>query len=73
MDKHFDYEDVDEENKVTQEVTRLKEHASLWLDKMQGEWRIKGKKRIKNWDMMVAKLKDMFIPKDSQINLFRSL
>jgi hypothetical protein len=32
MDKHFDYEDVDEERKVKQVVTRLKGHATLWWD-----------------------------------------
>jgi hypothetical protein len=32
MDKHFDYEDVDEEKKVKQEVTSLKGHATLWWD-----------------------------------------
>jgi hypothetical protein len=29
MDKHFDYEDVDEEKKVKEVVTRLKWHATL--------------------------------------------
>jgi hypothetical protein len=31
------------------------------------------RKKIKNWDRMVAKLKEKFIPKDYQINLFRRL
>jgi hypothetical protein len=34
MDKHFDYEDVDEENKVKQVVTRLKGNATLWWDEL---------------------------------------
>jgi hypothetical protein len=33
----------------------------------------KGKKKIKNWDRMVAKLKAKFIPKYYQINMFRRL
>jgi hypothetical protein len=33
----------------------------------------KERKRSKNWDRMVAKLKAKFIPKDYQINLFRKL
>jgi hypothetical protein len=32
-----------------------------------------GKHKIKSWDRMVAKLKDKFISKDYQINLFRRL
>ena len=73
MDKYFDYEDVDEEKKVRHVVTRVKGHASLWWDELQAKRRIKGEQRIKSWDRMVAKLKDNFIPKDYQINLFRKL
>jgi hypothetical protein len=43
MDKHFDYEDVDEERKVKHAVTRLKGHATLWWDELQAERRSKGK------------------------------
>jgi hypothetical protein len=32
MDKHYDYEDVDEERKVKQAITRIKGHATLWWD-----------------------------------------
>jgi hypothetical protein len=73
MDKHFNYEDVDEEKKVKHAITRLKGYAVLWWDKLQAERRSKGKQRIKSWDNMVAKLKAKFIPKDYQINLFRKL
>jgi hypothetical protein len=73
MDKYFDYEDVDEEKKVRHVVTRLKGHATLWWDELQAERRSKGKQKIKNWDIMVAKIKAKFMPKDYQINLFRKL
>jgi hypothetical protein len=73
LDKYFDYEEIEDENKVKHVVTRLKGHATLWWDELQAERRHKGKKKIKNWDRMVAKLKDKFIPKEYQINLFRRL
>jgi hypothetical protein len=41
MDINFDYEDVDEEKKVKQEVTRLKGHATMWWDELQAERRRK--------------------------------
>jgi hypothetical protein len=44
-------------------VTRLKRYAAMWSDELQNEIRCKGKKRIKSWDKMVAKLKVKFIPK----------
>jgi hypothetical protein len=73
MDKYFDNEDIDEENKVKHDVTKLKGHATLWWDELQDDKRSKGKKNIKSWDRMVAKLKDKFIPKDYQINFFMKL
>jgi hypothetical protein len=43
MENYFDYEDVDEGNKVRHVVTRLKGHATLWWDELQAERRSKGK------------------------------
>jgi hypothetical protein len=73
MDKYFNYEDVEEEKKIRHVVTRLKGHVALWWDEMQVDRRRKGKQKIKSWDQMVAKLKEKFIPKDYQINMFRKM
>jgi hypothetical protein len=73
MDKYFDYEDIEEDKMVKHVVTILKGHAALWWDEMQDERRRNGKHKIKNWDRMVAKLKEKFILKDYQINLYRIL
>jgi hypothetical protein len=54
-------------------VTRLKGHVALWWDELQAGRRRKGKTKIKSWERMVAKIKDNFIPKDYQLNLFRKL
>ena len=43
MDKHFDYEYVDEEKRVRHVVTRLKGHATLWWDELQVDRCCKGK------------------------------
>jgi hypothetical protein len=73
LDKYFDYKEIDDEKKVKHAVTRLKGHATLWWDELQDDKRRKGKSMIKSWDIMVAKIKDKFIPKDYQLNLFRRL
>jgi hypothetical protein len=73
LDKYFDYEDIKEDNKVNHVVTRLKRHGTLWWDELQVERHCKGKKRIKRWDRMVAKMKAKFIPRYYQINLFRRM
>jgi hypothetical protein len=58
---------------VRHAFTRLKRHATLWWDELQAERRSRGKKKIKNWDRMVAKMKAKVMPKDYHINLFRKL
>jgi hypothetical protein len=73
MDKYFDYEEVDEENKVKHDVTRLKGHATLWWEELEVDRRSKGKKKIKSWDKMVSNIKVKFIPKYYQINMFKRL
>jgi hypothetical protein len=47
LDKYFDYEDVEEDNKVKHTVTRLKGHATLWWDELQANKHFQGKQRIK--------------------------
>jgi hypothetical protein len=73
LDKYFDYEDVVEDKKVKHVIMRLKGHATLWWDELQADKRCKGKKKIKSWDRMVAKVKAKFIPKDYQITLFQRM
>jgi hypothetical protein len=73
MDKHFDYEYIEEDKMVKHAVTRLKGHTTLWWDELQAERRRNGKKKIKSWDRMVAKLIAKLMPKDYQINLYRRL
>jgi hypothetical protein len=73
LDTYFDYEDVEDDKKVKHVVTRLKGHAALWWDELQSDRHCKGKKNIKRWDRMIAKMKEKFIPRDYQITLFRRM
>jgi hypothetical protein len=73
LDKYLDYEDIEEDRKVKDAITRIKNHAALWCDELEADRRCKGKKRIKIWDRMVANIKAKFIPRDYQINLFRRM
>jgi hypothetical protein len=70
LDTYFDFEDVGEDKMVKHTVTRLKGHAALWWDELQADRCYKGKQKIKSWDMMIAKMKTKFIPRDYQITLF---
>jgi hypothetical protein len=73
LDTYFDYEDIEEDKKVRNVVTKLKGHAALWWDELQADRRCKGKQKIKSWDRMIAKMKEKFIPRDYQITLFRRM
>jgi hypothetical protein len=73
LDTYFDYEDIEDDKKVRHAVTRLKGHATLWWDELQADRCCQGKKKIKNWDRMIAKMKEKFIPRDYQISLFRRM
>jgi hypothetical protein len=73
LDKYFEYEDVEEDNKVKHVVTRIKGHATLWWDELQADKHCKGKQKIKSRDRMVVKMKEKFIPKDYQITLFQRM
>ena len=48
MDNFFDYEEMDEGQRVKFAVTKLKGHATLWWDGVMAERRTLGKKPIKN-------------------------
>jgi hypothetical protein len=73
LDTYFDYEYIEEDKKVRHVVTRLKGHATLWLDELQANRHCQGKHKIKSWDKMIAKMKAKFIPRDYQISLFRRM
>eukprot|EP00253_Pinus_taeda_P019513 PITA_19513 len=60
MEKLFAYEETEDEKKVNFAVTKLKGHATLWWDGVQAERKRLGKKPIKNWSRMVAKLREEF-------------
>ena len=62
LDTYFDYEDIEDDKKVRHVVTRLKGHATLWWDELQDDRCCQGKKKIKSWDRMIAKMKENLFP-----------
>ena len=51
----------------------MKGHAALWWDGVQEERRRVGKKPIKSWTRMMAKLKVKFLPRDYQLTLYKQI
>ena len=64
LSKYFDFEEIEEKNKVIYADTRLKGHAVIWWDELQIHLERRGKKKINSWDKMLYKIKSQFIPKD---------
>ena len=48
LDKYFEYDELEEDEKVKLAATRLKGHASVWWDNVQVERRRKNKPLIKS-------------------------
>ena len=71
LDKYFEYDDIEKDNRFRLVVTRLKGHASLWWDSVQAERRRKNKSLIKSRDRMVAKMRAKFLPKYYQLIMYR--
>ena len=64
LNKYFDFEEVEDKNKVRYAATRLKGHASIWWDELHIHIERRGKPTIKYWDKMLYKIKSQFMPKD---------
>ena len=73
MSKYFDFEEIEDKNKVRYVVTRLKGHAAIWWDELEIHRERRGKKKINFWDKILYKIKSQFMPKDYQLNLLRQL
>jgi len=73
MDKYFDFEEIEDKNKVKYEATSMEGHVAIWWDEVQIYRERKGKSKIKKWDKMVRKIKSKFMLKDYQLNVFRQL
>jgi hypothetical protein len=46
---------------------------SLWWDSLQLDGHIRGREKIKTWDIMVAKIKGKFLSTDFSLDLFKRL
>ena len=73
LNKYFDFEEIEDKNKVRYATTRLKGHAAIWWDELQIHRERRAKSKIHSWDKMLSKIRSQFMPKDYQLNLIRQL
>ena len=71
MENHFDCEGVTEAEKVKVAKSRLRGAALTWWKFLQEERKREGKKPIANWQAMVTKIKENYLPEDYEIQLHK--
>lgn len=57
LEEYFEYEDIEDPNRVKFVKAKLKGHAKIWWQEIQLEMNRRGKEKITRWDHMVDKLK----------------
>ena len=57
LEEYFEYEDIEDPNRVKFVKAKLKGHAKIWWQEVQLEQNRKGKDKITRWDWLIAKLK----------------
>lgn len=55
--EYFEYEEVEDLERVKFAKTKLKGHVNIWWKEVQLERNRRGKEKITRWDRMVDKLK----------------
>ena len=73
LEEYFEYEDIQEPDRVKFAKTKLKGHAKIWWQEVQLERNRRGKEKITRWDRMVDKMKKQFIPVDYELDLFKKM
>ena len=57
LEEYFEYEDIDDPDRVKFAKAKLKGHAKIWWQEVQLERNRKRKEKITKWEWMLAKLK----------------
>jgi hypothetical protein len=73
LERYFEYENVQDPNRVHFSITKLKGHVALWWDMLQKDRVDHRLEKIKTWKKMVSKIKEKFLPVDYQQNLCKQV
>ena len=73
MEEYFEYQDIEDPDRVKFAKAKLKGHAKIWWQEVQLEWNRKGKDKITRWKQMVSKLNRQFIPMDYELDLLKKM
>lgn len=73
IDEYFEYEEIEDPDRVKFAKNKLKGHANIWWREVQLERSRRGKEKITKWNRMVDKLKKKFILVDYELDMFKKM
>lgn len=73
MKEYFEYEEIEDPERVRFAKNKLKGHATIQWKEVQLDRNWRGKEKIIKWDRMVKKIKNQFIPTNYELELLKRL
>ena len=73
LEEYFEYEKIENLDRVKFAKAKLKGHAKVWWQEVQLDRNNRGKDKITKWERMVAKLKRKFIPIDYELDMLKKM
>ena len=73
LEEYFEYEDIEDPDRVKLVKVGLKGHAKIWWQKIWLERNRRGKEKITRWDGRVDKLKKWFNPVDYKLDFLKKM
>ena len=73
LEEYFEYEEIEDPNRVGFVKAKLKGHTKIWWQEVQLERNRRGKGKITKSGRMIAKLKWKFIPIDYKLDLLKKM
>ena len=73
LEEYFEYEEIEDPDRVKFAKAKLKGHAKVWWQEVQLDRNNRGKDKITKWERMVAKLKQKFILIDYELDILKKM
>ena len=73
LEEYFEYEEIEDPDRVKFVKAKLKGHAKVWWQEVQLDRNNRGKDKINKWERMVAKMKQKFIPIDYELDMLKKM
>ena len=73
MENYFEFENIEDKEKVRIAKTRLKWHVLLWWNCIQVQRWKNSRPKITSWYTMMDKMKSKFLPSDYKVHVYKKM